>query len=445
MSSTAIVIGASMAGLVAARALSDHVDHVLVLERDEHLGDESRRGVPQGRHAHVILAAGERRLEQWFPGLGADLLSAGGTRGLMGHGWWWQGGGFRLVGDYGPEGSAVSRPKLEGIVRRRLSQVPNVDIRSGFAVDALSLADGYVVGVTAERHHIPADLVVDCSGRNTRFLAQLTGAGFPEPPMSVIKNNVSYGTRTLRRTPHDMDGLFAVVAATPPAEPRGGVATAIEGDRWIVTLAGMHGDTVPTDDEGYLAFARSFPTPIIADLLERTEALSPVMSYRYPANQRRHFERLRRYPSGFVALGDAVCSFNPVYGQGMSSAILQAVQLGRAAARHDLHSPRFPAAFYRRAAKVVDNPWRIAAGADFTHPATTGPKAPGTDLVNRYVHHVVRSTHVSRPVLERMMEVQSLLRPASHLMTPAMMARVLLASRRSPARLRSPAPDLVSV
>jgi 2-polyprenyl-6-methoxyphenol hydroxylase-like FAD-dependent oxidoreductase len=431
-----------MAGLVTARVLSEYVDHVEIVERDEITdAPEHRRGVPQGRHAHAILAAGEQRIAHWFPGI-IDELEAGGAIRSTGFGsWWHQGGSYKVRADWGSTALCASRPFLETTVRRNLLRRANVTLSTGVSVDGLIVDGDHVSGVVFDGRERRADLVVDCSGRHTRFLDQLERAGFPTPEVSSVKVEMAYGTRILRRRADDFDGALALIVGDPVDSGRIGVLLPMEDDRWILTLGGNHGDVPPTDDEEYLRFARSLPAPLIADVLERAEALSPVMSHRLPSSQRRHFEKLDRRPAGFVALGDAVCSFNPIYGQGMSSAALQAEALGTAVGRHGIGSSKMAADFYRRAAKVVANPWMIAVGADFASPKTTGPKPPGTDLINRYLAKVQLASHVSVRVQSQLMLVQNLLAPPQSLMKPAMIARVLRAARRSPVVTGVPAPQ----
>jgi 2-polyprenyl-6-methoxyphenol hydroxylase-like FAD-dependent oxidoreductase len=441
-----IVVGASMAGLLAARAMAEHADHVVVLERDPlAAGSGPRRGVPQGRHAHAILAAGLRRIEGWFPGFSDELVAGGAVAGDGGDAIWWQAGALKVRADVGVRAISASRPMLEAAVRRRLLATPGVEIRSGAGVGSLQLEGDRVTGVVADGAVVRAQLVIDATGRNTRLLGQLAAAGHEAPKTSQVVIDMSYATRLLPRTAGDIGAMYCVVAPTPPGEDRFGVLLPIEGDRWILTMGGFHGDRAPTDDAGYLQFARSLPHPAIAELLARVEPLSEVMTHRLASNQRRHFERLGRVPAGYVAIGDAVCSFNPIYGQGMSSAALQAEALAGVAARYQLDSAALGRAFYRRAAKVVNNPWQIAAGSDFLHPATTGPKPAGTAVINRYVAKVQLATHVSAAVLAEMQKVQNLLAPPPSLMRPATMVKVLRAARRSPARHRAtaaPAPPL---
>ncbi|MFV2102332.1 FAD-dependent oxidoreductase [Micromonospora sp. LOL_024] len=436
----AIVIGASIAGLATARVLSDHFDQVKIIERDR-LPEKPvvRRGVPQGRHAHVLMAAGMRLFSHWLPELVDDLTAGGAVPIHGGDLLWHQGGDYWRMPDSGYPGMSMSRPLLEGSIRRRLVRDrPNVTIADQTAVDSLVVAGGRTTGVRCEGTEHRADLVVACTGRNTRFLDHLAKEGFPVPEVSAIHLDMAYGTRLMRRRPDQHDSVLALIVEDPAGGHRIGTVVPVEGDRWIVTLGAFHGDVPPTDQAEFEQFARALPSPVLADILTRSEALTPVLTHRMPTSQRRHVERLKRSAAGFVVLGDAICSFNPVYGQGMSSAALQARALGRTIERHGPTSPALPGDFYRRAAKVIDVPWRIAAGADFADPRTSGARPLGTDLINRYIATVIRACHTSMPVTLRVLRVQNLLARPESLMTPAMAVRVLLASRRSSAADRHP-------
>ncbi|RSM64519.1 hypothetical protein DMB66_19530 [Actinoplanes sp. ATCC 53533] len=432
---SAIVVGAGMAGLLTARVLSDHVDRVRILERDRLPEDAvARSGVPQGRHAHVLLAAGQRLLDGWFPGLADELVAGGAVTLDAGQLVWHQSGGHRVPSDLGCRVLSMSRPLLECTIRRRLlRQRPNVTVTDETAVDRLILEDSRVVGVQVDGVRHGADLVVACSGRHTRFLEQLAELGFPAPPVSAVRIDVACGTCVVPRRPDDLTGALTVVVDDPAHHHRIGMMVPAEGDRWIITLGSFHDDVSPTEPAAYESFARSLPSPLIADVLARSEAPTPVLTHRMPTSQRRHVERLTQTPAGFLVLGDAICSFNPLEAQGMSSAALQAQALDRAVTRHGPTSPRLARAFYRRAAKVVDVPWKIAARAAFADPRASGPKPAGTDLFNRYLDMVFRACHTSGAVAHQTRRVQNLLARPETLMTPAMILRVLLAARRSPA------------
>ncbi len=432
----AVVIGASMAGLSAAAVLAARFDEVVVVDRDP-LPDTAtdRRGVPQGRHAHGLLPAGLARIEAWFPGFNDALLADGARQVDFGSDiLWFHADGPRVRSETGVTAPVCSRALLEHHLRRRVVAVPNVKLLAGVGVTGIVASPDAttVTGITLEDGGtVAADLVVDASGRAGRSVRWLAGLGYEEPPMSVVTIDVGYATRVYRtRLGHVVDPEVALVFAPPPGA-RQGVIFPLEGNRWMVTLAGFHGDHPRRDPAGFLAFARSLPLPIVADLIEASEPVSDIVLHRLPSNQRRHVERLRRVPGGLVMLGDAVCSFNPVYGQGMTSATLQAEALGKVLDEVGTLDRRFVRAFYRRAAKAVTPIWQMSTGADFALPATRGTKAPGTDLVNRYMAKVLRASQVSEEVCLRLVEVTTLLRPQLDLMTPAMVVKVHRAARRA--------------
>lgn len=441
---TAVVIGGSMAGLSAAAVLAPRFDSVVIIERDVLAdGPADRKGVPQGRHAHGLLPPGMMRLEGWFPGLIDELAAAGAPVLDIGADALWYQDGYRLRFATGIKGPLASRALLEYHVRRRTLALPNVTLRAGAGVTGL-LTDEEGTEVTgvqlADATAVPADLVVDASGRQGRSLQWLAELGYEPPATTEVAIDVAYASRIFRRDRSQETGFeFALALAGPPSG-RQGVAFPLEGERWIVTLAGLHGERPPTDDAGFLAFARSLPTPEIADLVESSVPLGPVVTHRLHSNQRRHVERLRKVPGGLVMLGDAVCSFNPTYGQGMTTAALQAEALGQALDRHAGLDARFVKAFYKRAAKAITPAWQITTGADFALPATKGKKAPGTDLLNRYMPHVFKAAQVDEAVCLRLIEVTTLLKPPPALLTPAMLVRVFRAARRVAAPAPAPVP-----
>ncbi len=430
----AVVIGASMAGLSAAAVLARRFETVVLVDRDA-LPDAptDRRGVPQGRHAHGLLPAGLKRIEGWFPGFNDDLVADGARQvDFADDILWFHADGPRVKFHSGVHGPVCSRALIEHHVRRRVLALPNVTLRSGSgATGVTATPDGRTVtGVTLDDGStLAADLVVDASGRAGRSVPWLSALGYEEPPTSVVTIDMGYASRVYRRRPgQDHSWAAALVVAAPPSA-RQGVIFPLEGDRWMVTLAGFHGDHPPRDSAGFLAFARELPSPVVADLIEASEPMGEIVTHRLPSNQRRHVERLRKVPGGLVMLGDSVCSFNPVYGQGMSSATLQAEALGKALDDVSTLDERFVRKFYRRTAKAVTPAWQMSIGADFSLPETRGPKAPGTDAINRYMAKVLQASRVSEEVCLRLVEVTALLRPPLALMTPAMVVKVRRAAR----------------
>ncbi|MFM6852304.1 MAG: FAD-dependent oxidoreductase [Terrabacter sp.] len=427
-----VVVGASIAGLLAARALSDHVESVVVLERERLPESVTPRGrVPQGRHLHVLLAAGLDLLAGWFPGIEDELESLGAVAVDGSQAWVHQAGAYRARGDWGRPGLGMTRPLLEHVVRQRVAALPKVTIEDGVTVTAARLEGGRVTGVEADGVMRPADLVVDCSGRSSRLAHDLAAAGVLDPPVTRVGIGIGYTCFFLRRTSDDFEGGF-LLSVENPGSFRGGAVVPVEGDRWHVMLSGVHGDVPPDTDDGIASFAATLSTPAVAQLIAHCERVSDIQTYRFPSSQRRHYEKVPPLP-GLVVLGDALSSFNPVYGQGMSSAALQADVLGNLAARIGISSNELPKRFHRRAARVVDAPWRIAVGGDYNHPETVGPRPPGTAALNRYTTRVIRAAHASLPVARTFNNVLQLAAPPPTLFRPDVLARVLLASRRSPA------------
>lgn len=434
----AVVVGASMAGLLAARVFADRATSVTLVDRDDlPQGADARKGVPQGRHAHGLLPSGEAVIRQLCPGLMEELIADGAQRVSTNTGRWWQASGYRIHITHPEEATFCSRPFLEAAVRRRILELPNVDLVKGSARHLIT-ADGRVKGVAVdtgdgEVKPISADLVVDATGRGSQASRWMESLGYAAPPVATVTIDITYGSRYYRRTPGRLpDGTWFVTIPEPDESRRIAVAFPVEGDRWIVTLAGVHGDRPPTEDAGFQAFAESLPTDGIADIIRSEEPLGPIVAHRLPSSQWRHFDRLKHHPAGFLAIGDSICSFNPIYGQGMSSAAQQAMALAACIDRTGIGSPKLWKLFYKKAKKVIANPWAIAAGGDFAFSQTTGDKPPATNAINRYVRKVVIAAQHDETVARAMFEVQGLLAPPPSLMKPAMMLRVLRAARRGP-------------
>ncbi|MEU9923965.1 monooxygenase [Streptomyces griseoluteus] len=439
----AVVIGGSMAGLVAARALADRFTRVTVVDRDALPEDaRDRRGVPQSGHAHALLVSGQSTLEELFPGLTDELVAGGAVpfdpgSDLLFH----QMGGHRIRCATGLQGISLSRAFLEHAVRARVAALPTVEVRDLLAVCGLTGSAGRVTGVELDGGEVlAADLVVDATGQSgTRSDRWLHALGCSTPEVATVKVDVGYATSLLRRGVDDRlldDVLLYLIAGVPPHDKRAAAVFPVEGDRWMVTLAGWHGTHAPVDPQGFAKFAAELPTPHVGELVARAEPVGEedARRFTYPQARRRLFERLRQPPSGYVAIGDALCSFNPVYGQGMSVAALEAVELGRCLDRFGTTSSRMARAYYRAAAKVIAGPWQMATGGDFMYPETVGRRPPGTDLVNRYVRQVLLASHVSVDAHRVVLDMQHLLAPPSAALRPTTVVRSLLAARRSPAR-----------
>jgi 2-polyprenyl-6-methoxyphenol hydroxylase-like FAD-dependent oxidoreductase len=428
----AIVIGASMGGLLAARVLSETFERVTVIDRDTlPEGSATRRGVPQGRQVHGLLARGFSALDELFPGLPDDLVAQGALIGDSLRDFHWYYDGHLLApGPSGLMGLAVSRPLLEYTVRQRVGALAGVEIVD--RVDASGLATTVdrcrVTGVQVvsrgggQPWTIPADLVVDATGRGSRAHVWLAKLGYVVPTEERVRVNVTYVTRHYERKPDDIGGRLGAVSAWYPGKPRLGFMLAQEGDRFGLVLAGILGEEPPLHPEGYLSYARSLDSPDIAEIVTNARPLDDPVLMRFPANVRRRYERLREFPDRYLPFGDALCSFNPTYGQGMTVAALEALLLRRLLVdgQH-----RLARRFFRGAAKIINIPWALAVGGDLRFPAVEGRRPPMNRLVNGYLARY-HAAAAHDPLLgTAFLRVANLIDPLPFLFAPGLVRRVL--------------------
>lgn len=367
-SKTAVIIGGSIAGLLTARVLADRFDEVIIIERDRFPeAVENRKGVPQGSHAHALLGQGRQIMERLFPGLTGALIEQGAP---LGHGQTFSGGGYLARHPLMPPTLYVSRPCLEAEVRRRVRSLPNVRLIERGDVTGLmtGLDDQRVTGVHCVSRQaesssaaISAALVVDAGGRGSRTPSWLEALGYPQPRVEIVEVDMGYASRIYARRPEHLNGRLGINIAPTPDNRRAAGMLAQEGNRWLVTLAGYFGDYPPLDDGGFQAFARKLPTRDVAEVIRCADPLSEPVAFKFPANQRRHYEALSRYPQGLLVIGDALCSFTPIYGQGMSVAAMEAAALQDCLAEGQNDLAR---RFFHRASKAIDNAWRITVGND---------------------------------------------------------------------------------
>jgi 2-polyprenyl-6-methoxyphenol hydroxylase-like FAD-dependent oxidoreductase len=449
--SHATVLGASMAGLLAARVLADHYDRVIVVDRDPMpRSSRPRPGVPHGRHLHGLHPRGLQILEELFGGISDELVTAGAVTAdvladsrflLSGH-------RFRQAPS-GLRGVLCSRPFLEGVVRARVRALPQVRFLHAAITGLTSSADRErITGVRIAPSRCPertveTDLVVDATGRGSRTPRWLAELGYQRPSEDRVEIGLGYATRTFRLRPGALGGDVLVINGGTPAHPRSGVLAVQEGGRHIVTLSGILGDHPPTDRAGFVDFARSLAFPDIADALTGAEALDDGVAFRFPASVRRRYERLAEFPARLLVAGDAVCSFNPVYGQGMTVAALEADLL-----RQQLAGDPVPDArrWFRAVARVVDAPWQVAVGADLAYPEVAGRRTAQIRMVNSYLPQLHAGARVDPALGLAFVRVLGLLDRPESLLRPDRMLRVALARLRpvpptGPARAASTPSD----
>lgn len=447
----AIVLGASMAGLLAARVLADRFDEVRILERDPLPdGAAPRKGTPQAGHAHGLLARGREILEELLPGFTDALAARGGLVGDMQANAPFVFAGHRTAaGHSGQTGLVASRHAIEAEVRRRVLALPNVRAMTEVEVlgPTIDAQGGRVEGVRFRQRDgdgseksLLADFVVDCTGRGSHASAWLQAWGYQAPAEERVSVGIAYATGYFRREPAPTPGIAAIICAATSAQPLPGVMLAQEPDdedrpRWVVTLGGYSGDhPVPTLD-GLRARALQMGCPEIIRVTHEAEPLGAVTRYNFPYSQRRRFERLRRMPERFLAMGDSVASFNPIYGQGMTVACCEALALGSAI---DAGLDGAWRRYYPVAAHAVDVPWQLAVGADLAIASVPGPRPLPVRLVNAYLERLYRVAEHDPGVALAFMKVAHLVAPPPTIFAPAVFARVMMGPRVA----RAPSPSV---
>jgi 2-polyprenyl-6-methoxyphenol hydroxylase-like FAD-dependent oxidoreductase len=433
----AVVIGAGIGGLAAAGALANHFDQVVILERDTLPSEAAyRAGTPQARHVHGLLASGLRALSELFPGFERDLARAGAVPVRVGLDVRAEQPGYDPFPqrDLGLVSYAASRPTIEHTVRRRVESCTNTTLRQHCRVtEVLASPNGEAVtGVRYENgdggtETIVADLVVDASGRGALTLALLKTIGQPPPAETTIGIDLGYATCVFD-IPNDASTDWKGVRTLgSPQIRRGGLMLPLEGNRWMVTIGGRQDDGPPGDAEGFLNYARSLRTQTIYNAIRQARRLDGVARYGFPESARRHFERLDVFPRGLLPIGDAICRFNPAYGQGMSVAALEACLLGRLL--QTLGDEGDPIAsltltFFAEVPTLLETPWSVAI-LDFASPETRGQRPADFEATLKFGIALTRLAAEDPAVHKLTAEVQNLLRPRSVYRDPVLVQRVL--------------------
>jgi 2-polyprenyl-6-methoxyphenol hydroxylase-like FAD-dependent oxidoreductase len=437
----AIVIGGGIAGLLAVRILLLHFSHVTLIERDQFPEDPIfHAGVPQGHHPHILLEHGRQLLEELFPGITAKLIVQ-------------SAGEIDLVADSvlytasqrverfpsGIPSIACSRLLIEWQVRQELTHYAQLQLLEGQEViGLLASSDRTVVNGVRMRERngtidtqaiteLHADLVVDASGRYSHAPQWLEELGYAAPAETVINAFLGYASRYYA-IPSDpaRDWHSVTIQGSPRENRRGGIILPIEGDRWHVALAGMNKDYPPTQEDAFLEFAKSLPDSILYDAIKEAEPLSPIYGYRRTENRWRHFERLKRQPEGFVAIGDAVCAFNPIYGQGMSVAAMGAESLKKVLQRYPHDRTGFARAFHRELVHACELPWQLASSSDHRIVAAEGEKTPWVSRVlYRYIDSITALVPTDRKIHLAFLQLMHLQKSISVLFQPTIMLKVL--------------------
>jgi len=427
-----------MAGMPAARVLADFFDSVIVLENDTLPKDASPRpGTPQSKHLHALLAGGQRALSTLFPGF-EQRLTAAGTHSLSVSGdYWLERPGYEVYPqrDLGFRIYSMTRPLLEWVVRSHVTQIRNIEIREQCkAQQLLTTADETAVrGVTClysdgKTEEIPADLVVDASSHGQLTYNLLASLGMPAPEETTVGVDMGYAT-AVYEMPEDAPSNWKLVGtyADPPRDRRGGLLTPIEGNGWIVALAGSHDGKPPDDEAQFLEYARQMRTPTIYNAIRGARRVSAITRYGFKASRWRRFEKLERFPGNLIPFGDTICRFNPIYGQGMSVAAKEAcllLDLLQAAAHQGQGFASVPGEFLAQAQPIIDAPWGTAVIPDFLDPLTEGERPANLDDALRFGKALLKVAYDDPALHKLMLEVQHMLKPRSVLREPGVLERI---------------------
>jgi 2-polyprenyl-6-methoxyphenol hydroxylase-like FAD-dependent oxidoreductase len=430
----ALVIGASMAGLLAARALAETYERITIVERDElPAGAEQRRAVPQGRHVHALLPRGQEELEQLLPGITAELVDAGAvTYEALSEMYFSVHGHPMARVAMNRDTLLASRPLIEAHVRRRVRALPGVEIRDRCDVAGLVASAGRerITGVRilpradgSAEEVLTADVVVAAGGRSGRLPAWLEGLGYPRPHEDRVAIDIMYASRPLRVAPGALGRDKLVLIGARPGCPRTLALAAQEHGRWLLTVAGYRGHHPPTDPDGFLAFATGVAPPAVAAAIRDAEPLGDIVTHGFPANVRRRYERLRRFPAGLVPIGDAVCSFNPLYGQGMAVSVVEAAALRRCLADGTGDLAR---RFFAAAGPSIDHAWEMAIGGDLALPEVDGPRPARLRAINAYLGRLQAAAEHDPVVAMAFVNVVSMLEKPQRLLRPRIVRRVVM-------------------
>lgn len=381
-----------------------------------------------------MLAGGFDALKSFFPEIDDELIAGGSWLADTANDvLWFNNQSWRMRCKVGVVGCIQTRPLLEQHIRRRVAKLPNVRPMFGCSVDGFefdapkSRVTGVRITETGHQKILEADFVVDCSGRGSRTPAWLAEAGIGKPPETVITVNVGYSTRLFRvSSAKNLPWRAMLILNRPPHCTRLAASFFVESGELLVTLGGLFRDYPPDDDAGFLKFAESLEHRELFHAIHDAEPASPIATYRFPAHVWHHYDRLKNLPPNLVVLGDALCSFNPIYGQGMTVAALEAQALHRcfASATHS-NGTSLRDRYFRGVSPIVKTAWAMATGADLAYAQAEGPRQFGQTAVLRYLNHIIGLTCYDKKVLTAWNQVTNMQRPLSALFAPSVVARVM--------------------
>lgn len=442
----AVVIGGSIAGLLTARVLTDYFEQVTLIERDRFpLQPEPRRGIPQCTQLHILLTRGRQIIEDLFPGLEAELIAQGAVTVDMGADVEWL-NPFGWTARF-PSGFTVlsfSRYILDWLIYRRLAEMSQLHfLEESYVTQLISTPDGTsIAGVRVKQRQqtgetqeqtLLADLVVDASGCSSQAPEWLKALGYEVPKQTTIATDMGYITRTYEiPAGFESDWKGVYLQAAPPERTLMAILYPIENNRWLLGFCAAPPHRLSKDEAALLDGLQQLPSPLIYNALKDAKPCTPIGIYYPPGNRLCHYETLKRQPERFVVLGDAVCSFTPIYGQGMTVAALGVKTLD-ACLQNIVRQPSpsltgLAKTFQKRLAQINAEPWIVATTQDAKYPSVRGitnaPSAP-SKFMGWYMNQVINLTVSDPQTTLSFFEVMHMVKSAGTLFQPRIMLQVL--------------------
>lgn len=423
---TAIVIGASVGGLVASKVLSKYFESVKIIEKDTLDGSGARKGTPQANHVHVLLVKGKQILSKIFPNFEYDLTKSGGIKyDFIKHARYLVPTGWTPRFDSGLISYSCSRSLLESVIRSQVEKTTNIEFLLGNTVTGFELQDDKVTRITfnelktSQKKSIECDFVVDCTGRNSQLPSWLKQLHYETPEETRVDSDIGYSTRYYEiPESFEDDWKITVVMNRPPSQPKMGGIFQVEKNQWFVTMYSIGKDHPPTDEAGFLDFAKTLPDKIIFETISDAKPISQIYGYRVEGSRLRHYEKLSSIPKNLIAFGDSVCTFNPFYGQGMTVIALSANVLDDSL-KKSLNLKNFSKKFHHQLHKTIQYPWLLATGEDFRWPTTKGKKPNSlTRMMQNYVDKVLLTTPKSDRATKAFQEMMQMVKSPTVMFHP---------------------------
>ncbi|HFK1762943.1 glutamate synthase [Bacillus wiedmannii] len=440
MFNKAIVIGGSIAGKLAAKALSTTFKEVIIIEAGERWdGKASRKRVPQSSHPHVLLKGGEKAIEELFPAITNELIEAGSivnnfTRDIKWHqfGLWKQ----QFIGKV--HMIQQSRFLLEWHIQKRIDDISNVTTKYVTLVEGL-LVDrnlNKVCGVkakcleTSSQEEIQADIVVDASGFGSKSIAWLREHNI-EVQEEKVRIDLFYATRMFKLKENEkFDCCNMLMSPSFPDNPYGVLIQTIEDHRYFVTFSGYANEKAPQTDEDFYNFAENLSISNVTEFLNKAEAISDIKTYKIPYQVRRRFDLVNNLPERLLVVGDAHCRFDPVFGQGVSVAAMEAHQLQLLLQRRQILDKAFTQQFYKRTVHIIQTPWEMTTTEISRHPQLKRELSIKQKFQQWYTKQIYQLSAIDSDVYIRLVRVMNLIRSPLHLFHPKVLLAVLLKRKK---------------